>query len=454
VEPSQVAQGGHRVRSDSLERLAKTVERIECQPRFSGIQGRVVGISGGGFQIRGLNPWLTLGSLVRLEDGRQSALAEVICLEGHMAMATTIEGQVSLGIGASALLVGEFSFRPDQSWQGRIVDCLARPVDRGPPLRQGTVSVSLRGRSPDPLARTIVSRPAFTGVRVIDVFTPLCFGQRIGIFAGSGVGKSTLLSMLARAPNFDSIVIGLVGERGREVREFVEITLGDLARRAVTVVSTGDESASMRRMAPLVATSVAEYFRDRGQNVLLIMDSVTRYAHACREVALAAGEPPVARGFPPSVFGDLPRLLERAGPGAETGQGTITGIFSVLVDGDDHNDPIADAIRGTLDGHIVLSRAIAESGRFPAVDVLASVSRLAQRAWSSDQQAAVHEMKRLVRRFEETRDLRAVGGYQAGADAELDRAIAFVPKLYRALAQGPEAELSADSFREVAAYLL
>lgn len=371
-----------------------------------------------------------------------------------MAMVRTVEGQVSLAVGSSALLVGEFSFRPDKSWQGRIIDGLARPVDKGPPLAVGAVSVGLRGRSPDPLARTIVSRPARTGVRVIDVFTPLCFGQRIGIFAGSGVGKSTLLSMLARAPEFDSIVIGLVGERGREVREFVEITLGDLARRAVTVVSTGDESASMRRLAPLVATSVAEYFRDLGQNVLLIMDSVTRYAHACRELALAAGEPPVARGFPPSVFGDLPRLLERAGPGAGAGQGTITGVFSVLIDGDDHNDPIADAIRGTLDGHIVLSRAIAESGRFPAVDVLASVSRLAQRAWSTDQQAAVLEMKRLVRRFEETRDLRAVGGYQAGADSELDRAITFVPKLYRVLAQGPEAELSGDSFREVAACLL
>ena len=207
----------------------------------------------------------------------------------------------------------------------------------------------------------------------------MCAGQRIGIFAGSGVGKSSLLAMLARAPDFDTVVIALVGERGREVREFLDDTLGDNRASAIAVVSTGDESPMMRRLAPKTAMTVAEYFRDRGDSVLLIVDSVTRFAHAARDVALAAGEPAVARGYAPSVFSDLPRLLERAGPG-DDGSGSITGVFSVLVDGDDHNDPVADNIRGTLDGHIVLDRAIADQGRYPAVNILSSISRLAAAA--------------------------------------------------------------------------
>ena len=217
----------------------------------------------------------------------------------------------------------------------------------------------------------------------------------------------------------------------------------------MTILATGDESAMMRRLAPQLATALAEHFRDEGQNVLLIMDSVTRYAHACREVALAAGEPPVARGYPPSVFSELPQLLERAGPGLE-GQGSITGIYAVLVDGDDHNDPVADTVRGTLDGHIVLDRAIGEQGRYPAVNLLSSLSRLAQRVWTHDQARAAQELKRLAARFEETRDLRAMGGHVPGADAELDRAVELVPKLYKVLGQQLSDPPSADAFREIA----
>ena len=252
-----------------------------------------------------------------------------------------------------------------------------------------------------------------TGVKVLDLFTPLCAGQRIGVFAGSGIGKSTLLGMLARSQGFDSAVIALVGERGREVREFLEEALGRASASAVTVVATGDESPMMRRLAPKTALCIAEFLRDRGENVLLIVNSITRFAHAAREVALAAGEPPVARGYAPSVFSDLPKLLERAGPGPD-GVGSITGIFSVLVDGDDHNDPVADSIRGTLDGHIVLDRAIADQGRYPAVNVLTSVSRLAKSAWSSDQAKLIGMLRALIARFEDTRDLRLMGGYRAG----------------------------------------
>jgi flagellum-specific ATP synthase len=255
--------------------------------------------------------------------------------------------------------------------------------------------------------------------------------------------------MLARAPGFDTVIICLVGERGREVREFLDDVLAGQSSESIVIVATGDESPMMRRLAPLTATTIAEYFRDLGRNVLLIVDSVTRFAHASREVALAAGEPPVAHGYTPSIFADIPRLLERAGPGEE-GRGSITGVYSVLVDGDNHNDPIADCVRGTLDGHIVLDRAIAEQGRYPAIDLKASISRLAHHAWKPEQRHLVQKLRALVSRYEDTRDLRMLGGYQRGTDIELDQAVQLVPKLYEALIQSPQSPPSVDPFREVA----
>jgi flagellum-specific ATP synthase len=355
------------------------------------------------------------------------------------------------GIGMRAARVGPLLLYPDASWRGRVVDALCRPLDGRGPLTAGGEALPADRPPVTAMRRSRVGAPVRTGVRIIDAFTPLCRGQRIGVFAGSGVGKSTLLAMLSRAAGFDTVVLALVGERGREVREFLEDTLGAEREKAVVVVSTGDESAAMRRLAPKTAMSIAEYFRDRGESVLLILDSVTRFAHAAREVALAAGEPPVARGYAPSVFADLPKLLERAGPGAE-GAGSITGIFSVLVDGDDHNDPVADAIRGTLDGHIVLDRAIADQGRYPAVNILASISRLADRAWSREERELVLRLKAMVARFEDTRDLRLMGGYQPGQDPELDKAVTFVPRIYRAMEQAPHAS-SEDGFKELAAAL-
>ncbi len=298
------------------------------------------------------------------------------------------------------------------------------------------------------MKRARVHKPLHTGVRVIDLFAPICAGQRVGIFAGSGVGKSTLLAMLARSQGFDTVVLALVGERGREVREFIEDVLGANRSRAITIVSTGDESPMMRRLAPKTAMAVAEYFRDRGESVLLVVDSITRFAHAAREVALAAGEPAVARGYAPTVFTDLPRLLERAGPGEE-GSGTITGIFSVLVDGDDHNEPIADTIRSTLDGHIVLSGHIADQARYPAVDVLASVSRLAHNVWDPEERELVSKLRTMIAKYEDTRDLRLMGGYQSGRDSGLDQAVDMVPKIYSAMRQDASAAPSADPFREL-----
>ncbi|RUT83236.1 flagellum-specific ATP synthase FliI, partial [Mesorhizobium sp. M7A.T.Ca.US.000.02.1.1] len=306
--------------------------------------------------------------------------------------------------------------------------------------------------TPGAMARQRVGTAFMTGVKVIDIFTPLCFGQRLGIFAGSGVGKSTLLAMLAGADAFDTVVVALIGERGREVREFLEDTIGESMAKTVAVVATSDESAMMRRRAPDTAMRVAEHFRDQGHRVLLVLDSITRFAHALREVATGTGEPPVARGYPASVFTELPKLLERAGPGGE-GKGSITAIISVLVDGDDHNDPVADSVRGILDGHVVLDRTIAEQGRYPPVNPLSSISRLAGKAWSVEQRALVTRLKSMISRFEDTRDIRLLGAYQGGADAELDIAVRQVPLIYEALTQAPKDRPSTDPFSDLARHL-
>jgi flagellum-specific ATP synthase len=414
--------------------------------------GVVRSVGPSAIEVAGLSRLLRLGSLVEIATLRGRELAEVIKLDHDIAQCKPYDAHAAVALSDLVSPLGELLYFPHADWRGRIIDALARPADGGPPLRRGSTPTGVTAIPPKAMSRRIVSEGVKTGVRVLDCFTPICLGQRLGIFAGSGVGKSTLLSMIARAAAFDCVIVALVGERGREVREFVEHTLGEAAANAITIVATGDESPMMRRLAPQLATSLAEHFRDLGQNVLLVMDSVTRYAHACREVALSAGEPPVARGYPPSVFSDLPQLLERAGPGVE-GQGTITGIYAVLVDGDDHNDPVADTVRGTLDGHIVLDRAIGEQGRYPAVNLLTSLSRLAQRVWTADQARAVQELKKLVARFEDTRDLRAMGGHAPGADPELDRAIETVPRLYRLLSQSASDPASADAFREIAAGL-
>jgi len=443
---------GAQLHDFPLQALARRVRATANDLPFARAVGRIRAIGPSAIEVGGLSRSLRLSSLVEIVTLRGPVLAEVVRLDHDIAHCKSFDARASVSLSDPVHVRGEILHYPREDWRGRIIDALARPADGQGPLQSGPISVRLVARPPSAMSRAIVSAGVSTGVRVVDCFTPLCLGQRIGIFAGSGVGKSTLLSMIARASSFDIVIVSLVGERGREVREFVDHTLGTASRNAVTIVATGDESAMMRRMAPQLATALAEHFRDLGQNVLLIMDSVTRYAHACREVALAAGEPPVARGYPPSVFSDLPQLLERAGPGAGA-TGSITGIYAVLVDGDDHNDPVADTVRGTLDGHIVLDRAIGEQGRYPAVNLLSSLSRLAQRVWTPDQAKLVRELKRLVARFEDTRDLRAMGGHVAGADPELDRAIDLVPKLYKVLAQDGAEPPAADPFRDIAAGL-
>lgn len=424
----------------------------QAPPPALRISGTVVEAGAGSFAIAGVSRFVRLGDHVSLSEAGDAALAEVIRIEGERVIVKPFDAQPLVGLGARARVIGARSLLPDASWRGRVIDALGRPIDDAGVLIPGPHATSTDREPPPPMRRERVGEMVRSGVRAIDLFTPLCLGQRIGIFAGSGVGKSSLLAMIARAADFDTVIIALVGERGREVREFVEDTLGPAMASAILVVATSDESPMMRRQAPKTAMTVAEHLRDLGQNVLLIIDSVTRYAHAIREVALAAGEPPVARGYTPSVFAELPKLLERAGPG-ETGSGSITGIFSVLVDGEDHNDPVADAIRGTLDGHVMLDRAIADQGRYPAVDVVASISRLARSVWTEDQRLLAAKIRSLIARFEDTRDLRMLGGYKPGADPELDSAVALVPVIYQALAQDLDAPPSEDAFRELSEIL-
>jgi flagellum-specific ATP synthase len=441
-----------RGRPNALERLEGALARgAKLAPRVA-VGGFVTEIATSHFRVAGLSRFVRMGEMVKLGQGPRAAIGEVVRIDNAAITVKPFETRCDTEIGARAYRAESLTLWPDESWKGRVVDALGRPLDEAGALLPGERGMALDAEPPPALRRARVREPIKTGIRVIDLFTPLCAGQRIGVFAGSGVGKSSLLAMLARAPDFQAVVIALVGERGREVREFLDDTLGDNRANAVAVVSTGDESPMMRRLAPKTAMTIAEYFRDRGQSVLLIVDSVTRFAHAARDVALAAGEPAVARGYAPSVFSDLPRLLERAGPGAE-GSGAITGVFSVLVDGDDHNDPVADNIRGTLDGHIVLDRAIADQGRYPAVNVLSSISRIQQPKWTPEQRALVTRLRGLVARFEETRELRLMGGYSAGADPVLDQAVKTVPRIYDAMTQALHSPLCDDPFVDLAAAL-
>ena len=434
---------------NAIERLHQAMEAGRRDLPLVRVAGPVREVTASAARVAGVSAFVRLGDRIGFSAEGRTQVGEVVRIDAAGATVKPFESRIEAGIGSLAHRIGPAQLRPDPRWKGRVIDALGRPVDGLGPLAEGPRSVPLDADPPAAMTRARVKAPLPTGVRAIDLFTPLCAGQRIGIFAGSGVGKSTLLAMLAGAQGFDSVVVALVGERGREVREFLEGPIAAARERAVIVVSTGDESPMMRRQAPKVALAVAESLRDRGESVLLIVDSVTRYAHAARDVALAAGEPAVARGYPPSVFSDLPRLLERAGPGAE-GTGTITGIFSVLVDGDDHNDPVADSIRGTLDGHVVLDRAIAEQGRYPAIDLLGSISRLAGEVWTGDQRELVRKLRSMMARFEETRDLRLMGGYRAGSDPDLDQAVSLVPRIYEALRQEPGQPPSRDAFLELA----
>lgn len=412
--------------------------------------GRVTAISPHGYRVRGLARTVKLGDVVASECGETGRRGEIMRIDLPDVTVAPFRDAAHLSVGDMVFNYGPLVCRPDESWLGRVFNALGEPIDNlGPVFPSGSDNDHLAAEG-GVLRRARVEEPFRSGVRAIDIFTPLCYGQRFGIFAGSGVGKSTLLAMLTRTDAFDVIVVALVGERSREVREFIEDTIGaeDLAK-CVVVVATGDESAVMRRRAPECALQIAEHFRNDGKRVLLLLDSLTRYAHALRETAISVDEPPIARGYPSSVFTSMPKLLERAGPGGANG-GSITAILTVLVDGDDHNDPVADTARGILDGHLVLDRTIADQGRYPPVDPLGSISRLADKVWSEDQRALVLQLRAMISRFEDTRDLRLMGAWKPGADPLVDKAVEIVPRIYEALSQMPRDPASTDPFAELA----
>jgi flagellum-specific ATP synthase len=440
------------ISSSRLDHLGALAARYRDPQVSVAHGGRVCTIAAGHYTVSGLSRHVRLGEFVAHRSSNGVHLGEVIRVEPELIYVCPIEPGEPIAIRDTVLRKGEFKIAPDASWCGRTISALCQPIDGKGPLAQSVDRRSILAIAPPSMTRRRIDEGFRTGVKAVDLFTPLCFGQRLGVFAGSGVGKSTLLSMLAKADAFDKVVIALVGERGREVREFIEDTLGDNMAKSVAVVATSDESPMLRKMAPLVAMTIAEQFRDQGDNVLFIADSVTRFAHAVREVAIAAGEPPIARGYPASVFTELPKLLERAGPGAE-GSGTITAIISVLVDGDNHNDPIADAARGILDGHLVLDRNLADEGRYPPINPLSSISRLARKAWTPDQFKLVSRLKSLIHRFEETRDLRLIGGYRPGTDPDLDMAVRQVPIIYEVLKQSPGDKSAADAYADLAVAL-
>jgi len=435
-------------KAHALGRLTALVETFSPDKAAISIRGTVTEVAYGYCNVAGLGRHVSPHDILIGEPGG-APLAEVVHANATAALAVPYRMDAQLKLGGYAFRQDPLTIAPTRSWFGRVVNAFGEPIDGLGPIEVGNTARTISSRPPPPLRRRPVSAGVSTGVKAIDIFTPLCVGQRIGIFAGSGVGKSTLLGMLTMSPQFDVIVVGLIGERGREVREFVDNVSELRTKPIVIVAATGDESPLLRRTAAHTTMAIAEHFRDEGNSVLLILDSVTRFALACREIAVAAGEPPVSRGFPPSVFTDLPRLLERAGPGADNA-GDITGIFSVLVDGDDHNDPIADAVRGIVDGHIVLDRSIAAQGRYPAIDIPISLSRLSHLALTPERQALARRLRALVGRFEEARDLRAMGGYQPGNDIELDTAVAIVPLLYSILNQSGDTPSCPDAFQEVA----
>lgn len=405
-------------------------DKIQTQNYF-GVIRAVVGLL---VEVEGLDQHVRVGQRLEIE-GEKIIPAEVVGFRGQTTLVMPYTSTDGLGPGCRVSTTHkELALYPSQAWLGRILNGLGEPIDDGPPLPHDSERYPLHNSPPPAHKRQRVGSRVDVGIRVLNTFTTLCKGQRMGIFAGSGVGKSVLLSQLAKFTDCDVAVIGLIGERGREVQEFIQDNLGDALERSVVVVATSDESALLRKQAAYTAVSVAEYFRDQGKNVLLLMDSVTRFAMAQREIGLSVGEPPTTKGYPPTVFAELPRLLERSGPGVATG--TITGVFTVLVDGDDHNEPVADATRAILDGHIVLDRHIGEKGRYPAVDVLRSVSRTMPDCNQEDETAIINKAKAALSTYEDMEEMIRLGAYRKGSDADVDLAIQLYGPLTDFLKQG------------------
>ncbi len=410
------------------------------------VYGRVRGVLGLMVEVEGVEGMLSIGDHCRLV-GRtgEKVLCETVGFKNGMALMLPFGTLDGIGLGCRAeISVASPVIYPDESWVGRVVNAFGEPVDGKGPLATGPRPYRIHARPPEAHTRQRVGGKIDLGMRALNTFLTCCKGQRMGIFSGSGVGKSTVMSMMARHTDAEISIIGMIGERGREAREFIEDDLGETGMaRSVVVVATSDEPPLVRRQAAYVTLAVAEFFRDQKRDVLCLMDSVTRFAMAQREISLSAGEPPASKGYTPSVFAELPRLLERAGPGAE-GQGSITGLFTVLVEGDDHNEPVADAVRGILDGHIVLDRAIAERGRYPAINILKSVSRTMPNCNTPEENIVVNQAKKYLATYEDMAELIRLGAYRRGTDPEIDEAIHYYPAIEAFLAQTIDEKVSLE----------
>jgi len=413
-------------------RLDAALQRVR-EARVTEVCGRVVQLIG--LVIESEGPAAAMGEVCRIQSARREGftLAEVVGFRNHHLLLMPLGEIHGLHPGCEVIATGApLRAAVGSALQGRVIDGLGRPIDGLGPL-QTEQAVSLSLPPPHPLKRQRIGQVFRTGIKALDTFVPCGRGQRLGIFAGSGVGKSTLLGMMASQADADVNVIALIGERGREVREFLERDLDAAGRRkSVVVVATSNEPALNRVKGAFLAMAIAEYFRNQGQNVLLMMDSVTRFAMAQREIGLAVGEPPTSRGYTPSVFSVLPQLLERAGTGEK---GSMTGLFTVLVEADDMNDPIADAVRSILDGHIVLTRELATQNHYPAIDVLESVSRLNRDLLSTAQQELTAAAREHLAGYRKNQDLINIGAYAAGTNPTMDRAIALHEPLNRFLRQ-------------------
>lgn len=413
------------------------------------VYGSVTAICGALVECSGISHFISLGDICYVATEGKQVMCEVIGANSEVAKLMPFEESSAIRVGNQVQVGGPESFvYPCMSWKGRIINSLCQPVDAKGDLKLGKVPYVLHAPPVPFHLRGRVGSRIELGTRAIDVFVPCCFGQRLGIFASAGVGKSTLIATLARNAAVDIKVIGLVGERSREIREFIDDYLGQGGlSKAVVIASTGDQSPIMKRRAAYLAMATAEYFCAQGLEVLCMIDSLTRFAAAQREIGLTLGEFPVSRGYTPSVFGQLPKLLERAGPGPN-GK-SITGLFTILVDGDE--DPIGEALRATLDGHIILSREIAERNRFPAVDVLKSISRTAPACYSESELKLVEDARKLIASYSKVEDLLKLGIYKAGSDPETDLAIAKHEALEEFLRQAPgERETSSyDKLAEI-----
>ena len=389
-----------------------------------------------GLTIESIGPDARLNDLCRItsdKSGGQEVMAEVVGFKDNRVLLMPFESVDGIGPGSLVENTGDvLRVKVGPEILGKVVDGLGRPID-GSEIEHGE-AYSVEAPAPDPMTREIIHEVLPLGVKAVDGLITVGKGQRIGIFAGSGVGKSTLLGMFARNTKADINVIALIGERGREVREFIERDMGEEGmNRCVVVVATSDKPALIRNKAAKTATAIAEYFRDQGKDVLLMMDSLTRFSMAQREIGLASGEPPVTRGYPPSVYSEMPKLLERAGT---AGQGSITGLYTVLVDGDDFNEPITDTARSILDGHIMLSRKLGHKNHYPAIDILQSISRVMSQIATKEHKQLAGKLKTVMATYNEAEDLINIGAYKSGSNKNIDFAISKIDKVNDFLTQG------------------